>query len=134
LTASQPTLVPLYFERMSSSVWRIVPITASRLTTWLPSPRSARWAALIALTAPIVLRSMQGICTSAHRLIHLNTSAGMLPGASPVRPVRAPRATPHPEAAGQNPLLCYTAIDTDPHRCADASRKVRFLLFVKQSS
>ena len=29
-------------ERMSSPVWRIVSITASRLTTWLPSPRSAR--------------------------------------------------------------------------------------------
>ena len=42
LTASPPRLVSLYCERMSSPVWRIVSITASRLTTWLPSPRSAR--------------------------------------------------------------------------------------------
>ena len=29
----------------------------------MPSPRSARRAALIAFTAPMALRSMQGICT-----------------------------------------------------------------------
>lgn len=41
-TARPPRLVSLYFERMSLPVWRIVSITASRETTCLPSPRSAR--------------------------------------------------------------------------------------------
>ena len=49
---------------MSSPVWRIVAMTMSRDTLCVPSPRMARRAALIAFTAPIALRSMQGIWTS----------------------------------------------------------------------
>ena len=48
---------------MSAPVSRMVLITLSRLTKWLPSPRSAMRAALSALTEAIALRSMQGICT-----------------------------------------------------------------------
>ena len=48
---------------MSAPVWRIVRMTLSSETLWLPSPASASRAALIALTAPIALRSMHGTCT-----------------------------------------------------------------------
>ena len=39
-------------------------MTSSRLTRWVPSPRSAMRAALMALPAEMALRSMHGICTS----------------------------------------------------------------------
>jgi hypothetical protein len=41
----------------------MVLMTLSSETLCLPSPRSAMREALIAFTAPIALRSMQGICT-----------------------------------------------------------------------
>jgi hypothetical protein len=49
---------------MSSPVRFMVAITLSRLTVWLPSPSMARRMASMAFTAPMALRSMQGICTS----------------------------------------------------------------------
>ena len=49
---------------MSAPVSRMVLITRSSETLCEPSPRSAMRAALIALTEPMALRSMQGICTS----------------------------------------------------------------------
>src|SRR5678815_3270062 len=48
---------------MSSPVRFIVAMTLSRLTVCWPSPSSARREASMAFTAPIALRSMQGICT-----------------------------------------------------------------------
>ena len=48
---------------MSRPVSRMVLMTLSRRTRCVPSPRRAMRAALIALTAPIALRSMHGICT-----------------------------------------------------------------------
>src|SRR5262249_13107127 len=61
LTASPPRAVSLYLSFMSAPVCRIVLMTLSRETTWLPSPCRASRAALIALTEAIALRSMQGI-------------------------------------------------------------------------
>ena len=63
LTAKPPSEVSLYFAIMSRPVWRMVSITRSRGTKCVPSPRRAKRAALIAFTAPMVLRSMQGIWT-----------------------------------------------------------------------
>src|SRR5690606_17528917 len=63
-TARPPREVSLYLSFMSWPVSRIVLMTLSRLTLCWPSPRKAMREALIALTAPMALRSMQGICTS----------------------------------------------------------------------
>src|SRR5882757_6350334 len=63
LTASPPRAVSLYLTFMSAPVSRIVLITLSRLTTCVPSPRSAIRAEWTALTEAIALRSMHGICT-----------------------------------------------------------------------
>src|ERR1700730_18283899 len=64
LTANPPREVSRYFECISRPVCRIVSTAWSRETRWVPSPCSAREAALIALTAPKALRSMHGICTN----------------------------------------------------------------------
>jgi len=63
-TASPPRAVSLYLVIMSAPVSRMVLMTWSRLTWWVPSPRSAMRAALMAFTDAMALRSMQGICTS----------------------------------------------------------------------
>jgi hypothetical protein len=68
-TARPPWLVSLYFDDMSIPVWRIVSITWSSETRGVSWLCSASRAALTALTAPMALRSMQGICTSPpHRI------------------------------------------------------------------
>jgi len=59
-TARPPRAVSLYLVLMSAPVWRIVAMTLSSETLCLPSPDIAMRAALIALTLPIALRSMQG--------------------------------------------------------------------------
>ena len=59
-TARPPRAVSLYLLCMSFPVSRIVRITLSSETKWVPSPRMASRAALIAFTAAIALRSMQG--------------------------------------------------------------------------
>lgn len=64
LMASPPAEVSLYLVCMSAPVARMVSMTWSRVTRWMPSPRNAIRAALMALPAEIALRSMQGICTS----------------------------------------------------------------------
>jgi hypothetical protein len=53
----------LYFTFMSAPVSRIVLMTLSSETTWVPSPRSAIRTALIALTDARAFRSTQGIWT-----------------------------------------------------------------------
>jgi LysR family transcriptional regulator (chromosome initiation inhibitor) len=63
-TARPPREVSLYFTFMSAPVSRMVLMTLSRLTWWVPSPCSAMRAALMALTDAMALRSMHGICTS----------------------------------------------------------------------
>src|SRR4029078_12808026 len=62
-TANPPRDVSLYLSCMSRPVSRIVLMTLSSDTRCLPSPRIAMRCALIALTEPIALRSMHGICT-----------------------------------------------------------------------
>src|SRR5690606_8843773 len=107
LTASPPREVSLYLSRMSRPVSRMVRMTLSRLTLCLPSPRRAMREALIALTEPIALRSMQGICTSPPigsqvrpRLCSIPISAAfstcdMLPPSAAVRPAAGiEQATP----------------------------------------
>ncbi len=59
-----PCEVSLYLVCMSAPAARMVSMTWSRVTRWMPSPRNAIRAALTALPAEIALRSMQGICTS----------------------------------------------------------------------
>src|SRR6266404_9555657 len=56
LTARPPREVSLYLSFMSAPVSRIVLITLSSDTKWVPSPRKAIRAALIAFTEPIALR------------------------------------------------------------------------------
>src|SRR4029450_772523 len=63
LTARPPREVSLYLIFMSAPVSRIVLIALSSDTLWLPSPRTAMRAALMALLLAIALRSMQGIWT-----------------------------------------------------------------------
>ena len=63
LTAKPPREVSLYLSFMSRPVSRMVLITLSSETWCLPSLFKAMRLALIALTEPIALRSMQGICT-----------------------------------------------------------------------
>ena len=58
--ARPPREVSLYRLLMSSPVCLMLSMQTSRLTRWLPSPRSARLAADTALIAPRPLRSMQG--------------------------------------------------------------------------
>src|SRR5207253_296511 len=63
LMARPPSDVSLYLVIMSRPVSYIVLMTVSSATRWLPSPRSASDAALMAFTAPMALRSMHGIWT-----------------------------------------------------------------------
>ena len=85
----------------------MVLMTLSRLTLCLPSPRIAMRLALIALTEPIALRSMHGICTRPPigsqvrpRLCSMPISAAfstcdMLPPSAAVSPAAAiEQATP----------------------------------------
>src|SRR5690606_10074073 len=64
LPARAPRAVSLYLPFMSLPVSRIVLMTLSSETKWVPLPRNAIRAAVIALTEAIALRSMHGICTS----------------------------------------------------------------------
>src|SRR6185312_1349288 len=62
-TAKPPREVSLYLSFMSRPVSRMVLMTLSSDTRCLPSLRIAMRCALMALTEPIALRSMHGICT-----------------------------------------------------------------------
>lgn len=100
-TARPPRLVSLYLSCMSRPVSRMVRMTLSSETLCLPSPRIAMRLALMALTAPIALRSMQGICTSPPigsqvrpRLCSMPISAAfsICPGLPPSAATRPPAA------------------------------------------
>src|SRR6185437_16171449 len=103
-TANSPRDVSLYLSFMSRPVSRMVLMTLSSDTRCLPSLRIAIRCALMALTEPIALRSMQGICTSppigsqvSPRLCSMPISAAFstwrtLP---PSAAVRAPAAIEH---------------------------------------
>jgi hypothetical protein len=58
------SLVSLYFVIMSRPVWRMVSMTVSNDTRYVPSRCSARRAANTAIDDETALRSMQGTCTS----------------------------------------------------------------------
>src|SRR6185437_12133053 len=64
-TARPPSAVSLYLWFISSAVSHIVFTTASReMRAFSGLLCRASWEAVIAFIAPIVLRSMQGTCTS----------------------------------------------------------------------
>src|SRR5207244_3708367 len=114
--ARPPREVSLYLSFMSAPVSRIVLITLSSDTKWVPSPRKAIRAALIAFTEPIALRSMQGTCTRpptgsqvSPRLCSMpisaafSTCSGVPPSTSASAPAAIEQATPtspwHPTSA-----------------------------------
>ena len=85
---------------MSRPVSYMVLITASSATRCEPSPRRASDAALIALTAPIALRSMQGICEPTHGIAaHAEVMLIPISAAFSICALLPPSAAARPAAA-----------------------------------
>src|SRR6185436_9485850 len=125
LIARPPREVSLYFDFMSAPVSRMVLITRSRETTCEPSPRSAMRAALIALTDPMALRSMQGIWTSPP------TGSQVSPRLCSI-PISAAFSTCSlvpPSAATRPPAAIEQATPTSPWQPTSAPEMEAFSLY-----
>ena len=109
-TARPPREVSLYLDIMSAPVCTMVLITWSSDTTCWPSPRSARRAALMALMAPMALRSMQGICTCPP------TGSQVMPRlcSMPISAAFSARAGVPPSTAASAPAAMEQATPTSP--------------------